>query len=370
MSSARTVTSISPETPVSFWSTFTSRSAWRSCGTSSRTSDATSLCVSSARPTTATASPIASTRRGLDRARPSARHERSASHSPAACTRGWLAKRRQARRARRRGGIGRPAEARQRREARAQRAAERQHDSEHEQQPEAAHHRHRREQQHEEAGGGGEAGGEDRGPAGGDGGHRRLRVAARLGLVEAGLELDGVVHREPDQDRQRRDRGHRQAAARQRQGAERHRRGGEREAEREQPQARAEHERQRARHQQEGGAEQDEDRALDGVGQPLRHHRHPGHDVARALARLEDLLAGGGPDQVDGAGLLGIGEVRAQADLDQRRVLRREQVREARLGDPGPARGPVEHERRHERRVVDLRDAGDPVAAARAAGCR
>ena len=47
MSSARTVTSISPDTPVASWSVFTSFSAWRSCGTSSRTSETTSLWVSS-----------------------------------------------------------------------------------------------------------------------------------------------------------------------------------------------------------------------------------------------------------------------------------------------------------------------------------
>ena len=88
MSSARTVTSISPDTPVSCWSVFTSFSAWRSWGTSSRTSETTVLCVSSARPTTATASPMASTRLGCESEKPSVRQERSASHSPAAWTRG------------------------------------------------------------------------------------------------------------------------------------------------------------------------------------------------------------------------------------------------------------------------------------------
>ena len=64
MSSARTVTSISPATPVSSWRVFTSFSACRSRGTSSRTSETTSLCVSTAQPTIATARPTASTRRG------------------------------------------------------------------------------------------------------------------------------------------------------------------------------------------------------------------------------------------------------------------------------------------------------------------
>ena len=61
-------------------------------------------------------------------------------------------------------------------------------------------------------------------------------------LVEAGLELDRVVDREADQDRQHRDRGHRQRAADQPQQAEGQSRGGEREGQRQQAQAGAEDE--------------------------------------------------------------------------------------------------------------------------------
>ena len=50
-----TVTSISPDTPVAFSSSFTSRSAGRSCGTSWRTSDSTAVCVSATQPITASA---------------------------------------------------------------------------------------------------------------------------------------------------------------------------------------------------------------------------------------------------------------------------------------------------------------------------
>ncbi len=252
-------------------------------------------------------------------------------------------------------------EAHERSEAGAERAAEREHDPEHQQQAEAAHHRHWGEQQHQESGRRREAGRDDRRAARDHGRHRRLGVSACLCLVEAGLELDRVVHRQADQHGQRRDRRHREAAARERQRAEGHGRRGERKPQRQQPQARAEHQRQRSRHQHQSRSEQDEDRALHGVGEPLRHHRHARDDVARALSGLEDLLPRRLPNQVDRARLLCLGEVRPQADLDQRRVLRGEQVGEPRLGHARLSRGPVEHERGHEGRVVDSRDAAEPV---------
>jgi hypothetical protein len=75
------VTSISPETPVASWRTFTSSSAWRSRGTSSRTSEITSVCVSAAHPSTATASPIIRTRRGRTSATSTPRRPHAASLS-------------------------------------------------------------------------------------------------------------------------------------------------------------------------------------------------------------------------------------------------------------------------------------------------
>ena len=62
-----------------------------------------------------------------------------------------------------------------------------------------------------------QAGGADHRPSAGGRDPRRVGAAGtgRLGLVEAGLELDRVVDREPDQDRQHRDRGDRQRAAEQ-----------------------------------------------------------------------------------------------------------------------------------------------------------
>ena len=139
----------------------------------------------------------------------------------------------------------------------------------------------------------------------------RSAPARRARLVEARLELDRVVDGEPDQHGQHRDRRHREAAAGERQRAEGHRRGRQRERERQQPQARAEDERERRRHQQQRGGEQHEDRALHGVGEALGHHRHAGHDVARALLRPERALARRLLDQRDRPPALLLAQVRA-----------------------------------------------------------
>ena len=74
-------------------------------------------------------------------------------------------------------------------------------------------------------------------------GRLRPARAGRDRLVVAGLELDRVVDGEADQDRQDRDRGHRQRAAEEAEQAEGERRRGEREAERQQPEAGAEDQR-------------------------------------------------------------------------------------------------------------------------------
>ncbi len=256
------------------------------------------------------------------------------------------------------------AKAGKRGEARAERADQRHRDAGHEQRSETAHHRHRRQQQHEETHRRGHSSGEDRRPTRGRGGHGRLALSAGLCLIEAGLELDGVVHRQADQHGEHGDRGHRQVAAHERQAAEGHRRGGERERQREQPQPRPEHERQRGRHQEQRRDQQDEDRAAYGVRQPLGDHRHPGHDVASALLGPEPLLRSGLLDQLDGPGALGFGQIGAHADLDQRGVAGREQVGEARLGRARLEGAGVEHERGDEVRVVDARDVGEPVAQA------
>ncbi len=63
-SSPRTITSTSPETPVTSWSSSTDSSAGRSAGTSSRTSETTSVWVPTPQPSTASAAAVASTRPG------------------------------------------------------------------------------------------------------------------------------------------------------------------------------------------------------------------------------------------------------------------------------------------------------------------
>ena len=73
-------------------------------------------------------------------------------------------------------------------------------------------------------------------------GASRLRSAPPRVLVEARLELDRVVDGEPDQDRQHRDRGHRQRAADEAEQAEGDRRRRQRDRQRQQPPARAEDE--------------------------------------------------------------------------------------------------------------------------------
>ncbi len=110
----------------------------------------------------------------------------------------------------------------QHRDPERQRAHERDRDAGHEQQAEAADHRHRRQREHEEARGRRGRGRRDRRRA------ARRRPVDRLGdrlarprlLLHPRLQLDRVVDREADEDRQHADRGHRQRRAEQRQAAE------------------------------------------------------------------------------------------------------------------------------------------------------
>ena len=83
MSSARTVTSISPETPVSSWSAFTSSQRLQVLRHElAHVGDHLALGVER-EPHQRHREPDASTRRGRARATPSVRQERSASHSRA-----------------------------------------------------------------------------------------------------------------------------------------------------------------------------------------------------------------------------------------------------------------------------------------------
>ena len=97
-------------------------------------------------------------------------------------------------------------------------------------------------------------------------------------------------------------------------------------------------------------------------GEVVEHHR----DARDRVAALVELPLGHRhrrADLLDRVAPLVVGEARLQPHLDQRRLRAREQVREARLRRPRPARG-VEHQRGDEVRVVERRRAGQPEAVA------
>ena len=185
---------------------------------------------------------------------------------------------------------------------------------------------------------------------------RALGVAVLL--LHARLELDRVVDPEAEQHRQHRDRGHRQRRADQRHRAERDRDGGERDGQRHDPQAAAEHEREHQRHHDQRHHEQPQHRARERVREVLEHHGRARDRVAR-LVELPLRHLHGAADLRDRVAPLGVGQRLLQAHLDHRRAAVREQVGEARLRRAGAAAG-VEHERRDEVGVVDLRHAGQP----------
>ena len=227
---------------------------------------------------------------------------------------------------------------------------------------EPVHHRDRREQQHEEPRRGGQASACDDRAAAHRCGPRRGARPEPLGarLVEARLKLDRVVHGQPDEHGQRRDRRHRQVVARECDESVRHCRRGEGQPERQQPHTGPEHQRQRGGHEQERRSEQDEDRVLDRRGQGIDHHRDARDDVALVAGHGEARLRRGALEQPDGVLRLRVAQARLQPDLDERSVGAREQRCEAGLGHPH-APGRVEDQLGDELRVVDLRDAREVV---------
>jgi hypothetical protein len=262
-------------------------------------------------------------------------------------------------------------EAHERGEARADGEHQRDRDADHEQDAEAAHHRHGREQQYEEPHRRGRPGRDDRGPAGGSRHHGVLErggalvapgrpAPSRALLIEARLELDRVVDRQPDQHGQHRDRRHGEAPAGEREPSEGHGRRGQRERQREQPQPRAEDERQRGRHQEHRGHQQHDDGALYRVGKRLGDHRNARDHVRRALPRLEDPGPRGLLHELDCPPALRLAQLGAHAHLDQRCVGAREQVAEARLRHP--RLGVVEDHLAHEVRVADAREPAEAEA--------
>ena len=155
MSSAVTMTSTSPETPVSSWSTSTLRSSGRSRGTSSRMSEMISVRVPAIHPATASTVAAASTRPG--RAIETA-SERGPSSPRRPRTRAFARESTAGGRGRRpRSPAPGPAPSRsaghrEDREPGGQREGEGDDDPGDQQDPEGAHHRDRREQQDQEAG--------------------------------------------------------------------------------------------------------------------------------------------------------------------------------------------------------------------------
>ena len=178
---------------------------------------------------------------------------------------------------------------------------------------------------------------------------RRRAAAARLG--EARVELDRVIDRQADQDREARDNGHRERAAEERQGAEGDGARGQADAQRQQAKRRAEDEREHERHHHERRREQDRDLALELVGQAVGKDGCAGDEI-RGVPDLKDVLRDHRADLIDCLGALLLGEVGAQADRDRGRVGGREEGRELRLGGRlGEAR--VEDDGADELRVAD-----------------
>ena len=247
--SPRTVTSISPDTPVASCSSFTSLSAGRSCGTSSRTSEIDlGLGVGGpaehgdapGRSASTLPRPPASARSTAAQAAARRRAGRRGRRSGPAGSRRARAIRAggRAQRAAACGGtLGGSGSRRQKSMSAAKPAVSAQasasDDADDEHDAEAAHHRHRRQQQHQEArppstapavaivGPPARAARAPPPPA------AAARPRERCSSKRAWNWI-AVVHRQADQHRQGRDRGHRQRAAGQRQRAEDERRRGQR----------------------------------------------------------------------------------------------------------------------------------------------
>ena len=245
---------------------------------------------------------------------------------------------------------------RQHPDARGQRAREREDDPHHEQQAEVAHHRHRREREHEEARRRRRRRGRDR------------RHAARGGALEAllphaRLDLDRVVDGEAEQHGQHADARHRQRLAGDRQRAEGQRRGEQRDPERKQPHPPPEDKRERGGHEEQRRDEQDDQRVRDVLAEVVDHDRGARHHVRAAVAQPPVGHRHRAAHERDRPFALALAERRLEPDLDERGVLGREQVGEARLRRARRL-ARVEDEAGDERRVVEPRQAGQAVAQA------
>ena len=165
------------------------------------------------------------------------------------------------------------------------------------------------------------------------------------------MELDRVVHRKSDQDRQARDHRHGERAAEQRQRAECDGACGQADAQRQQAKRRREDEREHQRHHHERRSQKDGDLALELVGQAVGKDGCA-RDEIRGVLDLEDIFRDRSADLINRLGALLLGEVGAQANRDCCRFGGREEGRELRLwGRVGEAR--VEDDGAHELRVAD-----------------
>ena len=188
------------------------------------------------------------------------------------------------------------------------------------------------------------------------------------GLVEAGLELDRVVHREADQHRQHCDRADRERATEEGDEPEGERACGDRHPEGQQPQRARQDEKQRQGHHQAGDPEQQQRLVAELPRAGVDHDRGAGDDVA-AVGELEARVLDSLLEEADRLVPLGVGQVGAEADDDLGRVPVREEVAEALLRGTGRL-GLVEDDAAHEVRVVEPRDRGDARTGSRPArGC-
>ena len=172
------------------------------------------------------------------------------------------------------------------------------------------------------------------------------------------LVLDAVVDRQAHQHRQDRDRGHRQRQARAAASAPKTIATAHSASPSGSSRSRARNStREHERHHRHRDQQQPQRRGRQHVGQVAGEHRHAGDDVAAAAVEAPVGHRHGRPDRRHRPRPLRLAQPGLQPHRDQRRVRRREQVREARLRLPRTARG-VEDQRVDEVRVVELRRAG------------
>ena len=181
-----------------------------------------------------------------------------------------------------------------------------------------------------------------------------------LGLADAGLELDRVVHRQSHQHRQDGDRGHRQGRPDERQAAEGERRGEPGERQRQQAGALGEDQHERGGHHQGDRHQQQQDRVGELARQVRDDHRPAGDEIALAVGQVPLGHRHGLAHERDRAVALGLGEPGLHAHRHERRFAPGEQVGELRSGRAGGLVG-REHERGDEVRVLQARLGGHPV---------